>query len=164
MGNFAEAAKEKSSYLRNHLLQVQSAISIYTIATCVAMVSLKAMPKEAKSKKKAIDAKKAPKPEPTYKSTEFIEDSDQEEDDKNSDEESEQESDKKEASPSVNNADVVPKLNGKFVAPDGSSSSSENESDSDDQEEESSSDDEDTEETEASEPTEEAKAAAEPVK
>ena len=95
------------------------------------------MAKEAKSKKKSAEPKKAPKqPAATvtnFKSTEYIQDSDQDEVDKsdedlNSDDESLPE----------NPADAVPKANGKLPAPSGSSSSSEDESES---EEDSSSED-----------------------
>jgi hypothetical protein len=87
------------------------------------------MAKEAKSKKKSTEPKKAPKqPAATltnFKSTEYIQDSDQDEVDK-----SDEDSNSDDESLPENPADAVPKTNGKLPAPPGSSSSSEDESES----------------------------------
>ena len=103
------------------------------------MPSLKAMAKEAKSRKKSAELKKAPKqPAATltnFKSTEYIQDSDQDEADK-----SDEDSNSDDESLPENPADAVPKTNGKLPAPSGSSSLSEDESES---EEDSSSEDDD---------------------
>lgn len=90
------------------------------------MASLKAMAQEAKSRKNSSVPKKESRkaPEPIYKSAEFIEETD-DEDEKRSYEESD---DEEEELPALS-VDAKTKANGKFVAPDGSSSESESESD-----------------------------------
>ncbi|KUJ14701.1 uncharacterized protein LY89DRAFT_686368 [Mollisia scopiformis] len=99
-----------------------------------AKASLKAMAKDAKSKKTPATPKKTTKqtsvPAPTnFKSTEYIQESDEEEDDEET--KSETESDSDNDSLPANPADVTKNTNGKLPAPSGSSSSSDNESSSD---------------------------------
>lgn len=95
------------------------------------MPSLDAMNKAAKSKKASAPKKKPEKePDTTFSalSSEYVQDSDLEDDEK----ESESEDDSLPADP----VDALPKSNGKLPAPDGSSSESESESESEEEDEE----------------------------
>ena len=92
------------------------------------MASLKAMAREAKKVKKSSEQKKATKqaaPKQQFKSTEFIQESD--EDDDNSDADSQSGEEPLPKTP----VKGVQKINGKLPPPSGSSSSSESESESD---------------------------------
>ena len=99
------------------------------------MPSLDAMNKAAKSKRAAVPKKPEKNPTSTSAlSTEFVEESDDESDNK----QSESEDDSLPEDPT----DALPKSNGKLPAPDGSESSSENESESEEESQEESGDDE----------------------
>ena len=92
------------------------------------MASLKAMAREAKKVKKPSEQKRATKqttPKQQFKSTEFIQESD--EDDDNSDADSQSDEEPLPKTP----VKGVQKINGKLPPPSGSSSSSESESDED---------------------------------
>lgn len=110
------------------------------------MPSLKALARDAQSKKKPAAPKKPARPAPppaSFKSTEYVQESDEEEQE-NSEKENESESD--DHSLPLNPADVMITPNGKLQRPAGSSSSSENDSES--EESGSEADDEDEEEEE----------------
>jgi hypothetical protein len=99
------------------------------------MPSLDAMNKAARRKKASVLKKKPEKkPSTTFSalSSEYVQDSDLDDDEKDS----ESENDSLPEDP----ADALPKSNGKLPAPDGSSSESENESESEEEDEEQSED------------------------
>jgi hypothetical protein len=123
------------------------------------MVSLKAMAREAKKAKKASEQKKATKqaaPKQQFKSTEFIQESDEEDGD-NSDEDSHSD----EEPPPKTPVKGMQKTNGKLQPPSRSSSSSESESESESDEDTGS---EEEEEEESSDSASRASPIPKPVK